>query len=294
MELIHYNFFTIGSIIATIFCFYIARLLLTIPDRSSASNHLGLAIFFLGLFHTGYFFSFSINDPISAYARWLVCPTAMFGAIELGRFFINFKDTDAKRKDRIFAYILYGIVLIGEIYFIAASWNSTRIYYPQSHYADFILPGFYKVYSVSVFSYFIVFSITGILTYRRVSKEDKFTALAILIAFLIVTIIPGVLNALSRDGAVSRATYQASVDLLVVIGLFFVVIIYINNTDDKTTIISRITGISMATFMLVLQVIAFIAISNQENSYDRQKIQEARLATSSKQYSEEINEARMD
>jgi hypothetical protein len=124
MELIHYNFFTIGSIIATIFCFYIARLLLTIPDRSSASNHLGLGIFFLGMFHTGYFFSFSINDPISAYARWLVCPTAMFGAIELGRFFINFKDTDAKRKDRIFAYILYGIVLIGEIYFIAASWNS--------------------------------------------------------------------------------------------------------------------------------------------------------------------------
>lgn len=64
---------------------------------------------------------------------------------------------------------------------------------------------------------------------------------------------------------------------------FLLLLLYINNTDDKTTIISRITGISMATFMLVLQGIAFIAIANQEKFYDQQRIQEARLATSSKQ-----------
>jgi HAMP domain-containing protein/serine phosphatase RsbU (regulator of sigma subunit) len=288
MELIHYNFFTIGSIIATIFCFYIARLLLTIPDRSSASNHLGLAIFFLGLFHFFYLFAFSINHPIAVFFRWGAILFPMLAALEVGRFFINFKESNAKKKDRRFAYILYSIASLVLIYFIVTSIFATRIYYAQSHYFDFKLPQFYKIFSIIVFAYILIFILIGIFTYRRVSKEDKFTVIAILLSFVIITIIPGVLNALSRDGAVSRSTYQAWTDLLVVIGLFFVVIIYINNTDDKTTILSRITGISMATLMLVLQGIAFIAISNQENSYDRQKIQEARLATSSKQYSEEI------
>lgn len=288
MELIHYNFFSIGSIVATIFCYYIAKFLLTIPDRSSASNHFGLAILFLGTFHLSYTFSFSINHPFAVYARWGVIPMAMIGAIEICRFYINFKDANAKRKDRLVAYILYSIVAIVLAVFIYLSWDATRIYYAQSHYFDFKLATFYKVYAIIVLSYFIVFAYFGIAAYRRVPKQSKFAAIAILISFLIITIIPAILNGLSRDGAITRATYQAVTDLLLVIGLFVAVVTYINNTEDKTTIMSRITGISMATMLLILQLIAFIAIQAQENSYDRQKMQEANMASISKNYSPDI------
>jgi len=288
MELIHYNFFSIGSIVATIFCYYIAKFLLTIPDRSSASNHFGLAILFLGTFHLSNTFSFSINHPFSVYFRWGVIPMAMVGAIEICRFYINFKDINAKRKDRLTAYILYGIVALVQIVFVYLSLDAPRIYYAQSHYFDFKVPVFYKAYAIIVLSYFIVFAYFGIMTFRRVPKQNKFAALAILLSLLIITIIPAILNGLSRDGAITRATYQAVTDLLLVIGLFVAVVTYINNTEDKTTIMSRITGISMATMLLILQLIAFIAIQAQENSYDKQKMQEANMASISTNYSPDI------
>ncbi|WCL50956.1 SpoIIE family protein phosphatase [Leptospira sp. GIMC2001] len=288
MHYTHFNFFAIGSIIGAIFSYYIAILFLVLKDKSKATFHLGFSNFWLALFHTGYAWGFIAEGPGSVYHKYLVIPGAMFGALEFSRFFIAYQIKDSKKLDKIVASILYTIAIGISIYYVFISFDAIRLYFPSAHYFDFKLHAFNKFYSIVVMVYFIVFAFFGIRNYRKVEKQYRFTTLVILASILFITILPGILNALSRDGAISREIYIIVVDLSVVIGLFCLSVVYINNTEDKTTIMSRITGITMATFLLVLQMVSYFAISDKEKTYDMQKYNQAKLALVDKVYPDDM------
>lgn len=206
--------------------------------------------------------------PASAYLRWLVIIGAMAGASYLTSFFLSYPEVYFPRFKKYLFWIMNTIVVIVTGYFVYISLTAGRLFFFSGHYWDFPVPVFYKVYALIVLGFFVTFSLVALVQIFKMPKESRFASASILIAFILVTILPGIMNAQSRDGAIGRGLYQTITDLVLVVGLFVANVVYINNTKDKTTIISRIIGISLASFLLVLQLVAYSVIQQSEANYD--------------------------
>lgn len=265
---ISFDFYTFGSLVGVIFTFYNAQLFLTIKEKSEATYNLGMATLWLGLFHFGYLVNFSFMGPASAYMRWFVIIGAMAGSVYLTGFFLSYPEVYFPRLKKYFFSVLCVIVVLVTACFVYLSLSTGRLFFFSGHYWDFPLPIFYKAYALIVFVFFLSFTILAIFQIFKMPKESRFTLISILISFMLVTMIPGYLNVLSRDGAIGRGLYQTITDLVLVVGLFVANVVYINNTKDKTTILSRIIGISLASFLLILQLVAYSVIQQTESNYD--------------------------
>ncbi|TGL69029.1 SpoIIE family protein phosphatase [Leptospira jelokensis] len=265
---IAFDFYTFGSLVGVIFTFYNAQLFLTVKEKSEATYNLGMATLWLGLFHFGYLINFSFMGPASAYMRWFVIIGAMAGSVYLTGFFLSYPEIYFPRLKKIIFRVLSAVVVFVTAYFVFISLTAGRLFFFSGHYWDFPLPVFYKAYAIIVLVFFVSFTVVAIIQLFKIPKESKFTIISILISFVLITMIPGFLNVLSRDGAIGRGLYQTITDLILVVGLFVANVVYINNTKDKTTIISRIIGISLASFLLILQVVAYSVIQQTESNYD--------------------------
>ncbi|TGK53539.1 HAMP domain-containing protein [Leptospira kanakyensis] len=265
---IAFDFYTFGSLVGVIFTFYNAQFFLTVKEKSEATYRLGMGTLWLGLFHFGYMINFSFMGPAAAYLRWLVIIGAMAGASYLTSFFLSYPEVYFPRLKKYLFGIMNFIVVTVTGYFVYISLTAGRLFFFSGHYWDFPLPVFYKAYALIVLVFFVSFSLVAIIQIFKMPKESRFATASILIAFILVTILPGIMNAQSRDGAIGRGLYQTITDLVLVVGLFVANVVYINNTKDKTTIISRIIGISLASFLLVLQLVAYSVIQQSESNYD--------------------------
>lgn len=265
---IAFDFYTFGSLVGVIFTFYNAQLFLTVKEKSEATYNLGMATLWLGLFHFGYLINFSFMGPASAYMRWFVIIGAMAGSVYLTGFFLSYPEVYFPRLKKTIFRILSAVVVLVTGYFVTISLAAGRLFFFSGHYWDFPLPVFYKAYAIIVLVFFVAFTVVAILQLFKIPKESRFTIISILISFVLITMIPGFLNVLSRDGAIGRGLYQTITDLILVVGLFVANVVYINNTKDKTTIISRIIGISLASFLLILQLVAYSVIQQTESNYD--------------------------
>ncbi|MCW7497199.1 HAMP domain-containing protein [Leptospira levettii] len=265
---IAFDFYTFGSLVGVIFTFYNAQLFLTVKEKSEATYNLGMGTLWLGLFHFGYLINFSFMGPASAYMRWFVIIGAMAGSVYLTGFFLSYPEIYFPRLKKAIFWILSSVVVLVTAFFVYISLSAGRLFFFSGHYWDFPVPIFYKAYAVIVLVFFVSFTIVAILQLFKMPKESKFTLISILISFVLITMIPGFLNVLSRDGAIGRGLYQTITDLVLVVGLFVANVVYINNTKDKTTILSRIIGISLASFLLILQLVAYSVIQQTESNYD--------------------------
>lgn len=263
-----FDFYTFGSLVGVIFTFYNAQLFLTVKDKSEATYRLGLGTLWLGLFHFGYMINFSFTGPASAYMRWIVICGAMTGAVFLTDFFLSFPETYYPRLKKYLRYFQLLAITLVMGYFVVSSLSSGRYFFFSGHYWDFPMPAFYKAYAIIVMFFFLIFTLAGITQIIKMPKESRIPIATILVSFMVVTLIPGVMNAQSRDGAIGRGLYQTVTDLVLVVGLFCANVMFINHTKDKTTILSRIIGISLASFLLILQMVAYTVIQQSEESYD--------------------------
>ncbi|TGN08435.1 SpoIIE family protein phosphatase [Leptospira ilyithenensis] len=275
---ISFDFYSFGSLVGVIFTFYNAQLFLTVKEKSRATYLLGMGTLSLGFFHLAYMINFSFLGPAAAYMRWLVIPSALIGAAYLASFFLSYPEDTYPRFRKYLFISMMAVVAVFTVSFAYISLGAGRTYFFSGHYWDFPLAKFYKLYSLAVLVYFAIFAIVGIVQIIKTTKELRFVLAIILFSFLLITIVPGILNAQSRDGAIERGLFQTITDLLLVVGLFIAIVVYINNTKDKTTILSRIIGISLATFLLVIQLVAYVSIQQTEVSFDRIYFQQARSA----------------
>ncbi|TGN18709.1 SpoIIE family protein phosphatase [Leptospira idonii] len=275
---VSFDFYSFGSLIGVIFTFYNAQLFLTVKEKSKATYLLGMGTLWLGFFHLAYMINFSFMGPSSAYLRWLVITSALMGATYLTSFFLSFPEEYFVRTRKYLFITMTSFVVIVTLYFVYISLNAGRLYFFSGHYWDFPLPQFYKFYALNVLSFFAIFIISGIVQIVRTTKDMKLVLGSILMSFAFLTIVPGILNAQSRDGAIDRGIYQTSTDLFLVIGLFASTVMYINNTKDKTTILSRIIGISLACFLLIIQLVAYVSIRQTEKNFDLANYQRAKNA----------------
>ncbi|TGL62837.1 SpoIIE family protein phosphatase [Leptospira sarikeiensis] len=278
MDPFYFNFYFFGSLLASLFSLYVTFFFLTIKDRSKAAFHLGLSTLSTTIFHLGYAIGFVSPEEWTIFHRWIVIPLPLIGYTQLFIFFFYFPQPKREKLGLIGYAILWSGVAALTIFYIILTLKSTRSFVMGSHYWDFETHLFYKIFSITVFVYNIIFLIAAVWRGIVEKGSDRRAVIYITIAYLTVTLLPGIVNAMSRQGSVSRATYQQTADLLLVAGLFLVMIVYVNATKEKTTILSRIVGVSMASFLLTFQLVGFAILNGYDSSFDFIKREEAKLA----------------
>ena len=101
--------------------------------------------------------------------------------------------------------------------------------------------------------YIVVFTALSVWRAVITQKGMRWVVVALALSYLGAVIVPSITNTLSREGVIDRQIFQITWDLFTVVGYFFMTIFYINNSRDRTTLIAKIIGITLVTFLLLMQ-----------------------------------------
>lgn len=262
----HINFISLSSLIVTIFLFFQAMFLLAIKNKRPASK--GLMVFFmtLTLFYFPYVSS-ALYNPAFAFHRWFTVTFVLMATVFITQFFFKFPENTHPRAAKVmylFQFILNGV---WSIYFCYATISVDKIYKFNGHQWDFAAETISKYTGLLI----VVNILTGVFTAvwkGIVYKKARWALFAMSFSTAFATIVPGITNVLSRDGALDRGIHQTVINFAVIIGFFSFVMIYINTTKEKTTFMAKIIGISFATFLLMMAPISLLTLQDKEIAYD--------------------------
>ncbi|AVQ11334.1 Chemotaxis protein [Leptospira santarosai] len=288
MDLTYLNYFSLASLIGILFIGFTAFFFFSIQEKASGTIYLSVGLLFLGILHVGYMAGFPFYASWSVFHRWIVIPSPFLGVLFLVMFFFQYPQPVSKKiMIPAFSIALLGVVFIC-IWYFYESFSAKRVFYFSGHYWDFQVNFFYKIYAIAIIFYTFLFAAIGTWRMITLKGKDRIITGIVLIPMTSIILIPGVFNAMSRDGSVSRELYQTVLDISLVTGLFVVLVGYINYTSEKTSILSRITGITLATFFLILQIVSIFIFNQYEESYDLIKKTETRLAAANLEVSKDL------
>lgn len=272
-DILYFNFFTIGGLIPTIFTFLTFLFLISIKNRSRSTTVLALFFFTMFVFNSGYLITAAFYDTIGAYHRWFTVGFILPAESFMVYFFFVYPHKKAVHFGKILIIIMMSTAFFVGIYFIYATWNVDKYYHFDGHYWDYDADYVSKIVAIFIMVYVLIFHASGI--WRSIVCEKKTgkraAVILIMIGFSLSSVIPSIFNTLSRDGIISRELYQMSWDLFIVISLFIVVITYINNTKDKSTFMIKIIGVSVVTFLLMMQVFNYVVSQDTDSTYNQIK-----------------------
>lgn len=280
MDPIFLNFYSFGSILIVLYFFYAAYFFLTIKERSQAAFHLGICSLTTVFLNLGYLWGFISFEENTIYHRIVAIAGPLMSFTQLVGFFINFPEPRKKGilPGRILYWSLYAGVALVTGYYTLICWNAPRTFVAGSHYWDYEVPQFYVYQVYIILFYELCYLVVGVWRAVIEKGKERRSVVYILLSYVVITVGPGILNAMSRIGAVSRATYHQVFNLGFVTGMFLIMVVYVNATKERTTILNRIVGVSLATFFVCYQLVGYSILNGYEKSYDELKIRDSSIA----------------
>ncbi|MBX7059382.1 MAG: SpoIIE family protein phosphatase [Leptospirales bacterium] len=271
------NFFSIGPLVPTLFAWIVAFFLFRIRNRSRATSLYAWAMLVYGFFEISYFFASTIFRPELAFYRWSTFSMVLVVGYFLISFWMHFPENTHPRFTRI-TRIVAGIVAAAtSLVFFYGTYHAPRIFHFSSHFWDFDADLISRRGGVIILLYVVAIGVLGI--WRGiVTKRVRLPAFAMAAGWLLGSVTPGILNVLSRSGQIGYDSYQISKSLMVLGGFFTFFIIYLNNTEDRTTFMTKLVAVSAATFLVVFQLVSYFVLSRYDAIYDGLRRAEARLA----------------
>jgi len=266
-DFVFLNFFSVGLLLSSIFNFFLAYIFLASKKKTKSTYHLGIAVFFLGIFNIAYFIASSITHPIIAYHRWIAIPTVLMVMTHFILFILNFTETEINKKIPLITKILHSTTLLTTITFIVVSSFSSKYFVLNLQYWDFNAPIISLIVSIIIFFYIIIFAFFAITKIKLAPTKDKKTIIILTIIIILATTIPAILNILNRQAIINRHFFMLVWSSASLLGFSLFSIIYLNSTKDKIMLMAKMEGISLATLLIVLQVLNFYVASETNNSY---------------------------
>jgi len=277
MDLIRFNYFAICFLVIGLFQFYAATIAFSVKDRSESTKQLGFLFISMALFCMAYAVAHSLLLPVAAFHRWVTVFTAPVTTIFMAMIFLYFPGS---RKTR-FAKGLFWTLLIAtiavETYFIVETLKLPIVFNFSSHLYDFDSDELSR--RVGLFILLVATVYPPIAVTRIVREKAMRRPLAILLCgAMLATYLPSIGNILSRSGYISRGAYVTMYMLLGVMGCFLIIVMFINNTRDRTSFMAKITSITLATILVSMLNTAFFALGDREQAFDDSKMKDSRLA----------------
>ena len=264
-----------GSLLASVFTFSIGFFLFTLKNKSKSTIRLATVFLILAAFNMSYVFGSIFYHPFAAFHRWgtvgLILPVFIYYI----QWIFYFPEDTEKKVRRIFFQVQWVILIIAVSYFYMKTVSAPRKYHFAGHYYDFDMEALSGTIAAVILIYAMTFLAVGIWKTFKVKSHERWAILKMTIVVMIASFVPVVLNRLSREGKMDRGDFMTSFVVFTVLGFFLVVLIYFENTHDRTTFMAKIVGISLVTFLLMMQGLGYFTMQDREEEYDRLHMQYA-------------------
>ena len=265
---IYLHFFTVSALVPCLFMMIAGASLLAIPRRSRATLHLGVAYLFLSLFMAGYAAAASVYHPVAAYHRWVAVGSLALCTAHFFLFLMHYPGERRTPASGILAVIIQLAAIALTAAFVAGTLKAGTFYDFEGHHSDLRTPPLDIPIALIVVALLVLMLITGIVRSLRLKGTARRSLMAITLITFIAIMAPGAANIASRYGILDRGAFQFIRDSCTMAGFFTVFLVHLNTTTDRTSIMTRLMGISLATFLIVLQMLSHAALSDMEKSYD--------------------------
>ncbi|MDX1960631.1 MAG: SpoIIE family protein phosphatase [Leptospiraceae bacterium] len=262
------NFYVFGMTLACIFMFLVGLFTISLKEKSKSTTRFSTTMLFFGLFIFFYIISTAIYHPVVAFHRWGTVFFVLVTIVYLTQWVLHFPN-DEYQKYRKAAHLIQlgGAFLVG-IYFAAKTWNAPKKFHFTGHYWDFDADELSKYVGIFIQLYLFHFFFVGMFKTWKNKTKNKWVIFKMTLGFFLATAIPSALNTISRDGALDRGVYMTVFVVTNVLGVFYIVLIYFNNTEDRTTFMAKIVGISLVTFLLIMLGLSLVTMKDREFDYD--------------------------
>lgn len=262
------NFFSMGSIIATVFNIAVVIVFLFMPKKDKATIRFMLVYLFISIQNIGYVITSLWYHPLGAYHRWLTVPAVFLGLIYMTQFFFYYPIERRVGLARAILVIQLTVSAAMTVLFISGTVHAEKVFRFDGHYWDFNVDPLSYLVSLIILIYIVVVNIVALWRVFVTRGRFRWYVLAMMGSFVVIGIVPGIINALSREGTVDRETFQIIWNLITVLGFFLAVTVYINITRSRTTVMTNVVGICFVTFLLLFQGLSFFISREREKSYD--------------------------
>ena len=267
-QMVFLNFFGVSIFIATVFYLLVSLFIfIGIANKSRSTVMLGLAFLFSGLLALPYLFAYSVGHPLMAFHRWGTVPAALLIHPFFAQTILHFPKTNFPRAARALLIFQLICALALTAIFYAGTVSAERVYSFNGHFYDFEAEALSQLVGLTIVLNLLSVIVAGVAQTIR-SPGSRFVTGSFTLVFALAFSVPAATNVLSRDGLMSRDLHQTFLVLMSILGLFSVLIIYLNNTKDETTFLVKIMGVSLVTFMALMVFICFFSFEEQESSYD--------------------------
>ncbi|MBI3396660.1 MAG: SpoIIE family protein phosphatase [Spirochaetia bacterium] len=268
MPPIRFEYFGCSFAIAGVFQLYAGLIAFGVKERSKSTQFLGLFFFSSFFFCVAYAVASSIHAPCGAFHRWVTVFVASMNGILLSQVMIHFPSSRPSKKADALLWISVAVNVVVTGYFMLQTLHAPRVYLFSARLWDFDVDILSRNIGLYILINSVVYVVVGI--YRIIREKPVRAMLSFLLAAgLLLTFIPGILNVMSRDGAMSRELYVTLFTILGVSGCFIIIVIFLNNTEDKTSFMGKITGISLVAILGVLLLIGYFFLGDAERSFDQ-------------------------
>jgi len=263
----YFNYYTIAMVTGFFMTGLISIFLSLLPSKSTPTKYM-IAIFLTAAsLALGYVLVQGFYFP----SKWI--RVYLLVAITINHYFtiqifFHFPVNTHPRLAKGFLYVQGIIFFLLDVFLIWKSAGTGVVYDFGGHYYEIDSPLALKVYGAVIL--FNIFLITVMAIWKIVITKgsEKLALIFIGIGTVLTFVIPSIVNVLNKTGVVSRTVYITVFCLLTLVGLFMVIVAYINKTSDKTTFMFKIVGISFVSFMIVYNVFSFIVMQEMENTYN--------------------------
>jgi len=272
---IYFDYYTVGSVIPALFLFICSAVFFQVKDKSRATRVIANALLVYGIFVSSYIVASTFYHPLAAFHRWSTVGFVLLAVTLLAQIFFEFPEPLHTRTAKIIARVMTVIALGFAVWFMTQTWDAGYVYHFEGHYYDFDADDASYVISIAILVYVGILIGVGIWRTVVAAAGDRWPLIGLIVGIIAATIVPAYLNTLSREGGMDRGTFQTAFDMSTILGAFVIVIIYMNNTSDKTSFMAKIILVSVVVILLILQGFSYFSFQDKETAYDGVKSEQA-------------------
>lgn len=261
------DFFSISSLIQAFFYIFLAYLFLSIPFKSRSTLHLGIMNAIMVAVSACYFFAAGLYSPVAAYFRMAGDLTIYYAFIHMNMFIYYFNEERPLRSGRIFLALQYSGAIAAGMFFLLNAIHSEKIYQFAGHFYNFNVDESGRIRGIILAAYASIFFITA--GFKIIALQEKKREILSLSLFWALS----ALASLSPGLVIGRAlikedTYLFLCNISTMLAFFYMCILFVNYSKDRSSSVSRISGICLVTFLVFLQGFILNFFKDKDDIYD--------------------------
>ncbi|TGK01563.1 HAMP domain-containing protein [Leptospira langatensis] len=272
--MVYFNSWAISSLICSIFTFVVFAFLAGLRKKANYTSAFLLLFFLVFLVNFGFFLSAIFPYPFASYHRMLTGFGALFGSVFLCIFAYLYPKNENPKETKYVIGTLISISVLTIIYsFYQILTNRPKFDFTGQIYTYPQKVGSILAIFLLVFTFIMI--VIQVRKLIRAEKEDRKPLFQISLGMIVTYLVPIVSNLLLREGVITFNIFQQLYVGFMILGYFTLIILFINNTVDKTSFMTKIVGITVATCLVFAQGFSTVVNLKNESFFDEISLKEA-------------------